>query len=734
MGDTWVWDGTNWSQGDVELYTISGQVTDGGGNPLSGVNVSDNVGHNSTSASNGNYVLYPLLPGTYTVTPAKSGYSFSPPSISVTVPPNATGQNFTATQLTYSIAGKVTDGSGNPLSGVNVSDNVGHNITTASNGNYVLNPLLPGTYTITPAKSGYTFSPPSISVTVPPNATEQNFTATQLTYSIAGKVTDGSGNPLSGVNVSDNVGHNITTASNGNYVLNPLLPGTYTVTPAKSGYTFSPPSISVTVPPDATEQNFTATQLTYSIAGKVTDGSGNPLSGVNISDNVGHNITTASNGNYVLNPLLPGTYTVTPTKSGYTFSPPSRSVTVPPDAMGRDFASTPAGTPTPPRLRLLYVPLRWGNSQASFDAEAETQSDIFIDDVLLRGCRDRVLVETLDVASQNFDTFTCSPSNCAVGSIRTFVRDELEIDPADYDVIVGLGETSPCAPIAGCSNGTDTIWVTAAYDSVTAHELGHIYGLEDEYCSNQAGSADSRCNDGDGQGDGALTGDVNWLDASLPCDCAADGSNDSSGSPCCNFAGNDCAVVDYGICCQGNKNAAGGRSTMSYADAAGPRGFDSHDKAHLNALTSLNCGSPSNATGFALGGLLEEGSQTVLDVNLRVRQNDSVHEESILITEGMPTPDSVLQGMTGDYSLEITKASGETLWTQAFALYFDYTGPVVLGADYSGISYDEVAVEFRIPYQCEMRVLDLYHGGTLVFSKTLPARCLVYLPLVLRGN
>ena len=178
LGDTWVWDGTNWSQGDVDHYAISGQVTDGSGNPISGVYVSDNVGHHIFTPGNGNYVLNPLLPGTYTVTPAKSGYSFSPPSLSVTVPPNATGQNFTATQLTYSIAGKVTDSSGNPLSGVNVSDNVGHNITTASNGNYVLNPLLPGTYTVTPAKSGYAFSPLTRTVTVPPDATGQDFTAT----------------------------------------------------------------------------------------------------------------------------------------------------------------------------------------------------------------------------------------------------------------------------------------------------------------------------------------------------------------------------------------------------------------------------------------------------------------------------------------------------------------------------------------------------------------------------
>ena len=37
LGDTWVWDGTNWSQGDVDHYAISGQVTDGSQRPVAGV-------------------------------------------------------------------------------------------------------------------------------------------------------------------------------------------------------------------------------------------------------------------------------------------------------------------------------------------------------------------------------------------------------------------------------------------------------------------------------------------------------------------------------------------------------------------------------------------------------------------------------------------------------------------------------------------------------------------------
>jgi hypothetical protein len=76
---------------------------------------------------------------------------------------------------------------------------------------------------------------------------------------------------------------------------------------------------------------------TYSISGRVVDGSGNPISGVTVSDNAGHTTTTGSDGRYTLSGLAAGTYTLTPSKSGYTFSPPSRAVTVPPDATGVDF-------------------------------------------------------------------------------------------------------------------------------------------------------------------------------------------------------------------------------------------------------------------------------------------------------------------------------------------------------------------------------------------------------------
>jgi hypothetical protein len=84
---------------------------------------------------------------------------------------------------------------------------------------------------------------------------------------------------------------------------------------------------------------------TYYITGSIRDGSNAPLAGVTVSDGAGHTTTTDANGDYSLGGLPAGMYTLTPTMSGYTFSPTSITVSVPPDAAGHSFVGTPASTP-----------------------------------------------------------------------------------------------------------------------------------------------------------------------------------------------------------------------------------------------------------------------------------------------------------------------------------------------------------------------------------------------------
>jgi len=101
--------------------------------------------------------------------------------------------------------------------------------------------------------------------------------APQATYSVSGRVHDVNGNAFADVPVWAGPAHSGVTDAAGLYTITDLLSITYTVNPALSGYAFWPATRSVTLPPDAGEQDFTilpgsvstrlfpreATRLTY---------------------------------------------------------------------------------------------------------------------------------------------------------------------------------------------------------------------------------------------------------------------------------------------------------------------------------------------------------------------------------------------------------------------------------------------------------------------------------------
>jgi hypothetical protein len=78
---------------------------------------------------------------------------------------------------------------------------------------------------------------------------------------------------------------------------------------------------------------------TYTIRGRVTNSLGNPVPDVSISAGAGFETLTNANGDYILSNLNPGTYTITASKTNFTFLPPLRTVDVPPNAVSQDFSS-----------------------------------------------------------------------------------------------------------------------------------------------------------------------------------------------------------------------------------------------------------------------------------------------------------------------------------------------------------------------------------------------------------
>ncbi len=127
-------------------------------------------------------------------------------------------------------------------------------------------------------------------------------------------------------------GNATTTAdASGNYVLSGLANGSYVVTPTKAGYTFTPPSQNVVVS-DASDPgiNFTAQSAisTYTISGNISPSAGGSGATVSLSGAATGTSSADANGNFSFTQLSNGSYTVTPAKNGFIFTPPSQKVTV----------------------------------------------------------------------------------------------------------------------------------------------------------------------------------------------------------------------------------------------------------------------------------------------------------------------------------------------------------------------------------------------------------------------
>jgi hypothetical protein len=242
-----------------------------------------------------------------------------------------------AVAATYSLSGRVADGSAQPLAGVNVhlSGSADADTTTDAAGHYTFTNLPQGgSFTLTPSVTGFTFTPPSRAVNnLQSDQTGLDFTGQLITYTMAGTVVDGNSAGLSGVNVhlSGSAVSDTTTDAAGNYSFTNLQQGgSFILTPSRTGYHFTPPSRAVSnLQGDQTGLDFTGQLNVYALSGRVTDEGAQPLVGVNVhlSGSADGDTTTDAAGNYSFTNLPHGgTFTLTPSEVSFRFDPPGRTI------------------------------------------------------------------------------------------------------------------------------------------------------------------------------------------------------------------------------------------------------------------------------------------------------------------------------------------------------------------------------------------------------------------------
>ncbi|HYX42595.1 MAG TPA: carboxypeptidase regulatory-like domain-containing protein, partial [Pyrinomonadaceae bacterium] len=177
-----------------------------------------------------------------------------------------------------------------------------------------------------PLGSPPTFSPLTGSV-ANLNFTFQSDDCGSFAGTIAGLVKRSNGVGLPGVTItitSSSFTRTVITSSTGSYDAPNLPNGTsYTVTPSSPNLTFTPPNIMGNSDFDVLNADFTASD-TVTISGQTRNGSA-PLSGttVSISGTRAFALTTDANGYYTTEVPAGGSYTVTPSRTGATFTPPN---------------------------------------------------------------------------------------------------------------------------------------------------------------------------------------------------------------------------------------------------------------------------------------------------------------------------------------------------------------------------------------------------------------------------
>jgi hypothetical protein len=321
--------------GTFVTYTISGVLVSVNNSRLPGITVNLSGSQSGTTTTDDTGTFYfEALPaeGNYTVAPTLTGYLFTPASHTFINLAADQYRSYQANFTTHSVSGRVTDAvSGAGLSGalVDFAGFTSGATITDVDGNYNCELPTGGSYTLTAAKTHYTFDQPTqVFTNLAANQTA-NFSANLNHHSITGRATTSTGAALAGATVTLSGSKSSVTAtdSNGAYVFASLPGGgNYTLTLSKTSYSWSPQSLTVSDLSSNQTMNFTGTLVNHEIKGRVTeDGVG--LSGVSIALSGSQSSTafTDSAGNYSFTVPSEGSYTVTPSKVHYTFNHASRT-------------------------------------------------------------------------------------------------------------------------------------------------------------------------------------------------------------------------------------------------------------------------------------------------------------------------------------------------------------------------------------------------------------------------
>ncbi|PFG05371.1 carboxypeptidase regulatory-like domain-containing protein [Bacillus sp. es.034] len=418
---------------DPNPGSIQGTVVDAdtltaiSGASVQAINSQNVIVASTTTDGSGQYSFTSLTPGSYTLLFTASGYATQTLG-AIVVSNTVTIVDAALSRLSGALIGTVQDPNASAIPGATVTvfqNNIQiSSAITDANGQYMVPGLPPGSYTIVVSAPNYTTETVAAMIESG-QTTTVNVTLNENPGTLTGFVRDTDNNPIAGgsVTVQISTGTGIivattVTASDGSYTVPNLAPGNYTVVAAATNYQAATQGVTITSNTPSVV-NFNLASDPGSIAGNVTNvQTGTPIIGANVQvrvvDSSGAVIATAltdNNGQYVVNGLAPGVYTVV--VSALNFQTNAASVQV---SSNQTVDGSVALEPDPGRITGTVVDSPGGNPIAGASVNIVNSSGNLITTVLTDS-NGLFMVEGLAPDNYTVNVFAANFQNGTVGAL-----------------------------------------------------------------------------------------------------------------------------------------------------------------------------------------------------------------------------------------------------------------------------------------------------------------------------
>ncbi|QHE62502.1 hypothetical protein FHE72_16855 [Rossellomorea vietnamensis] len=418
---------------DPNPGSIQGTVIDAdtmtaiSGASVQAVNNQNVVVASTTSNGSGQYSFTSLTPGSYSLIFTANGYATQTLG-AIVVSNTVTIVDASLSRLAGALVGTIQDPNSAAIPGATVTvfqNNIQiSTVVTDANGQYMVPGLPPGSYSVVVSAPNYTTETVAAMIESG-QTTTLNVTLNENPGTLTGFVRDTNSNPIAGgsVTVQISTGTGIivattVTAPDGSYTVQNLAPGNYIVIAAATNYQAA--TQGVTIASNATSVvNFNLASDPGSIAGNVTNAqTGTPIIGANVQvrvvDSSGAVIATAltdNNGQYAVNGLAPGVYTVV--VSALNFQTNAATVQV---SSNQTVDGSIALEPDPGRITGTVVDSQGGNPIAGASVNIVNSSGSLITTVLTDS-NGLFMVEGLAPDNYTVNVFAANFQNATVGAL-----------------------------------------------------------------------------------------------------------------------------------------------------------------------------------------------------------------------------------------------------------------------------------------------------------------------------